>query len=311
MALRHDPKVAVLMGTFNGGDFLSEQLNSVSAQTGVQPSLVVSDDGSTDDTLTCVKAFADSSSVPTKIIDGPAQGFSANYMSLLAAMDETAAYVALADQDDVWLPDKLSAAVACLAQAPPDVPALYCGARIIWHWEEDVRKPDRPVVRPVGFANALIENIASGNTIVMNNAAVRLVRQAARQTGPVFAHDWWLYLLISGSGGAVYYDHTPRILYRQHAQNALGDGFRGMSSVVNKVNVLRGVWQGRVQGNLDALDQLRNLLTEDSERLCDLFEAARGAPLVTRVRKIRDLKIYRQGRLSNVMFWGAVVLGRI
>ena len=88
-------------------------------------------------------------------------------------------WIAFADQDDQWLAGKLSRAIAALAAKDPEVPALYCSRT--WITDENLRgrrlSPSRP--KPPGFANALVQNIAGGNTIVLNGAASKLIAAAA------------------------------------------------------------------------------------------------------------------------------------
>ena len=107
-AIARDRAVTVLMPTLNGAAFILEQLQSLATQTLLPTRLVVSDDGSRDATLAKIADFAHVAPFPITILRGPGQGVAANVLSLLASAPPGA--VALCDQDDVWLPEKLARA---------------------------------------------------------------------------------------------------------------------------------------------------------------------------------------------------------
>lgn len=199
------PPVTILLCTATGGArFLPAQLASFLEQSHADWSLWISDDGSTDGSRAIAEAFRDAHAETRdiRLIDGPRQGAAANFMSLLCHPDLPGGLVALSDQDDVWQPDKLERAARRLSAAAPERPALY-GAQSV-HVDEALRPigASRPPRRAPGFANALSQNIVSGHSAAMNGAALSLVRAAGPPAGIVY-HDWWLYQLISGAGGAL------------------------------------------------------------------------------------------------------------
>lgn len=75
--------------------------------------------------------------------------------------------------------------------------------------------------KPPSFANALVQSLAVGNTMVLNKVARDLVVKASDYT-PVVSHDWWCYQIITGAGGIVTYDKKPSLQYRQHDKNIVG-----------------------------------------------------------------------------------------
>ena len=117
--------VAILLGTWNGGPYLLPQLQSFAAQTHANWRLYVSDDGSSDETLAVIARFAATVPQPVEVIAGPRRGFAANFLGLARNPAIQGDYFALSDQDDIWHPDKLERAVAWMATAPDDEPALY------------------------------------------------------------------------------------------------------------------------------------------------------------------------------------------
>ncbi len=303
--------VTLLMGLRNGAAHLPDQLQSIAAQTHSDWHLRCSDDGSDDGTSALVDGFARDHPRKVELVAGPGQGFAENFMSLIRALPDPAGPVAFADQDDIWLPGKLARALVMLEPAG-DVATLYCGRRTLWYPEPDRRVATPRLVRPFTFRNALVENVAPGNTIMLNAAAARLACEAALRTESVFAHDWWLYLLITGAGGQVIFDNRdPLILYRQHSGSVIGGGQGVSGQIRRKVLVLRGALAERMISNLAAINAVRDLLTPENRVLLDRFAAARKAPLFDRLAGLRQVAPYRQTALSSVGFWGAASLGYI
>lgn len=307
----NDP-ITLLMGVYNGADMLAAQLHSFADQSDPNWRLICSDDGSRDGSGDVIARFG--ADVPQEVrqIAGPGRGFAANYMSLIAGLEPDCGPVGFADQDDVWLPEKLARARSALAACPPQRPALYCARRYLWQEETDHRTATPPARQAPSFRNALIENIAPGNTVVLNAAAARLARQVAGRTGDVFAHDWWLYLLITGVGGQVIFDAgPPYLLYRQHRTNAIGGGAGLRAQLGRKFKVLRGAFADRVEGNLAAMRAVEDLLTPENAQSLHQFETARRARLPARLSGLRQVGPYRQTWLGSFGFWGAALFGRV
>ena len=255
------PHVAVLMGVLNGAPYLKDQLKSIAAQVDVKVTLTCSDDGSNDQSQEVIASFAKQNALPIHQSCGPGTGFSDNYMGLVRALPSNPGYVSFADQDDIWAPNKLARGFNALRNSG-ETPTLYCARRWIWYPKTKRQIASASHALPFNFQNALIENIAAGNTIVLNPAAARLARHSAQRTGPVFAHDWWLYLLITGVGGRIIFDNgSPCMHYRQHANNAIGER-RGLAyHTRRKLSVLRGVFADRLDHNIAAMNSLRDILT--------------------------------------------------
>jgi glycosyltransferase involved in cell wall biosynthesis len=216
--------VAILLSTYNGENFLPDQLHSFLAQTHHDWTLHWRDDGSTDGTMRAVDQFATGLAAGRchfQQVGGHRQ-VAHSFLNLLRAARQTGAvYFAFSDQDDVWLPDKLARGIAALDSVPPGHPALYCAHRIVvdsalWRTAEPA-----PLRRPPGFPAALTQNIAPGCTTMLNRAAADLVLASAPQQ--TVWHDWWCYIMVAAAGGQVLVDSMATVLYRQHANNHVGE----------------------------------------------------------------------------------------
>jgi glycosyltransferase involved in cell wall biosynthesis len=306
-----ESRVAIVMGLHDAGPSLSAQLESFLDQNWRRWDLYVGDDGGTARDLAELEAFRERAGQlghEVCVSPGPRQGFACNYMTMLRQLSPETSFAALSDQDDIWLPSKLERAVRALEGFTG--PGLYCGARVIWSPDSDLRPTSRPLGRAPSFRNALVENIACGNTIVLNAAALDLIRRSPPEADAVPFHDWWIYLLISGAGGQVIHDPAPQILYRQHSGNALGAGEAAHNWMRARTEMIAGVYRARIECNLAALVAARGLLSPDHQRLLDCFIAARIAPWPLRLRQLAKLGLYRQDPLSQLGLWGAFALAR-
>ena len=181
--------ICILMGTYNGQRFLAEQLQSIENQTHKNWRIILSDDGSTDDTLTIAKEFQDKWGCDRlEIRQGPKQGFCKNFLSLACDRNIKADFYAFSDQDDVWMVDKLSKAIAYFnVENNLAAPILYCGRVQL---ADEHLKPlgfSPLFAMPRSFRNALVQSIAGGNTMVFNQSVKDLLEKSGLHH--VVSHD--------------------------------------------------------------------------------------------------------------------------
>lgn len=308
------PHVTIVMAICRGQDYLGEQLRSLSAQTLAPARVLASDDAPGDGTGAVFTAHgaADASGCLWELTDGPGRGLTANFLHLLSQVrPEGTGYIALSDQDDIWLPGKLEAAVGLLA--PHGARPALAGSRS-WEWfpgEGGRRQLSRAVPEPYDFSHALAQNYAGGNTMVLNRAALALVQRALPGLPEPAVHDWWIYQLVAGAGGAVMLDPEPRLLYRQHGGNQIGAN-ASLGSKLNRFRAMLGGtyrhWMGR---NIAALQSCRHLLTPAARRLLEQVADGRDGPLAARLALLRETGLHRKGRLNQTSLWLAAALGKL
>ncbi len=296
------PKVAILMCTYFGQRFLADQLDSFAAQSHSNWVLWVSDDGSKDDTQVILNQYMEKwGAERLSLQPGPAQGFVTNFLSLVCKAEVEADYYAYSDQDDIWEADKLQRSIEWLRTVPRGTPAIYCSrTRLVDCAGKEIGLS--PYFRkPPSFANALMQNIGGGNTMVFNNAARELLRLAGSDVD-VITHDWWSYLVVMGCGGRVFYDPIPTVSYRQHGGNLVGSNV-DFGARCARIKML---WKGRFKELNDqhivALERLKPHMTDDSRATLAEFSSARGRSLVPRAIGFKRSGIYRQ------TLWGDIGL---
>lgn len=300
------------MGVYNGGAFLEPQLESFAAQTHRNWRLIASDDGSSDDSWTVLDRFAARCGPgQVAVVKGPCKGFAQNYLSLLRGLPDAPGWIAFSDQDDVWLEHKLETGLRAL-EALGDAPAIHCGRRWVTATDLSGRRLSPDFRKAPGFRNALVQNIASGNTILANPAAAALLVQAARRTRTVIAHDWWAYQLVTGCGGTVLHDRAPLILYRQHVENVIGANDGAMARFRRIGMMLKGVFRDWNTVNLEALQAAEALLTPEARGLAEEMRRLRQNPsALARVRGVWRLGLYRQTLPGHAALYLAALLGKI
>lgn len=208
--------VNVLMSTYNGERFIKEQIETILAQRGVDVKLTVRDDGSTDGTHAILDGYGETIDWHAGKNLGPAQSF----MALLREAEE-ADFYAFADQDDYWMPGKLSTATNMMCD-DKDVPALYFSRTQLT--DADLRPTDIVETNPLlTFGESLVYEFIPGCTMVMN----KTMREIATRYTPEYIpmHDVWIYGVAQAIGAKIYFDKTPHILYRQHGNNTIGQGY--------------------------------------------------------------------------------------
>lgn len=305
------PKVAILLCTYHGQHYLAEQLDSFAAQTHSNWEVWASDDGSEDGTHAILEAYQQKwPEGRLSIHFGPAEGFAANFLSLTCKASVEADYYAYSDQDDIWEVDKLERAVGWLKSVPSHIPALYCTrTRLV-----DVNNQEiglSPLfTKPPSFTNALMQNIGGGNTMVFNNATRSLLREAGDNL-PVITHDWWVYMVVTGCGGRVFYDSEPTLRYRQHGGNLVGMNASWPARFKRIRMLMQGQFRDWNGGNIAALRSLSHCLTPENQEILERFARAREMSLVPRLIHLKRSGIYRQTLFGNLGLIAAAVFRKI
>lgn len=304
------PHVAILLTTYNGSKFLTEQLQSIIQQTHTRWTLYVSDDGSSDDTLKIIESYqATLGCERIRLLHGPRRGFAQNFLSLIRNPQVRGDYFAFSDQDDVWFPDKLERSLAQLSQAE-NGPALYCSRTRLIDDAGSFIGYSPIFSRAPSFKNALVQSLAGANTMMLNRPARELLTMVPR-TASVVSHDWLAYLLVSGCGGQVCFDAEPTLDYRQHTGNLMGANSSWRGRLMRLRMMFSGTFREWNQKNIVALRNCTDLLDERSRAALNLFERARNENVLRRFYFLIKAGVYRQTRLGTVGLIIAASIGKI
>lgn len=222
--------IHILMSTYNGEQYLPEQLESIIAQTYTDWHLYVRDDGSSDNTRRIVERYAEADKRITLLPDdGKNMRAMKSFIYLLSNYGD-ADYVAFADQDDVWLPEKLE---ICLNVIKSKENLYGQKTPIVVHTDLFVVDSNLNQISPSfwKYSNIrtdlidthlqymAISNSVTGCAMLFNKAATINSLPFPDQA---YMHDAWISLKTYVQGGYVIPIPEPTIMYRQHHTNVLG-----------------------------------------------------------------------------------------
>ena len=243
------PGISVVMCTFNGEQFLAPQLESILAQTLLPEEIIVSDDGSTDRTLEMVREFS-AASVAAKTIRwvitsrkeplGPAK----NFEQALARASR--GLIALADQDDVWIPEKLQFLAHRLGREP-SAALVHSDARLT----DAQGIQGTTLMKTLGATRAELRNLENGKGLaallrrnLVTGATVMMRRELLEKASPfptAWMHDEWLGL-VAALQGALVFESGALVEYRQHGNNAIGASQTTFSDARSRLKEDRGTF---------------------------------------------------------------------
>ena len=218
-------RVDIVAALFNGSAYLRDLLASLSAQTHDEWRLWLRDDGSQDGTAELARAAAAADPRIALLDGGGRLGAAASFGWLMDHLPVEPSYVMCADQDDVWLPTKIERTLAAMRAAEREAPgpvlvhtdlivvdqALHVIATSFWrHSGVD---PE-----PVSLRRLLVENVATGATVMLNRPLWELVRALPPEA---VYHDWW-FACVAAAFGRIVAVREATVLYRQHDHNVVG-----------------------------------------------------------------------------------------
>lgn len=304
-------RTAVLLCSYNGSQYIRQQIDSIINQTETEWTVFVSDDGSTDGTLDILKYYQEKLGRERfVIIDGPGKGFAWNFISLLEKCGDAFDYYAFSDQDDEWMPDKLSRSISILSGYKHNVPSVYCGRTSLVD-ENGHHLGESPLFsKPPSFKNALIQSIAGGNTMILNRAGRNIINKTPIDVR-IISHDWWIYIVITAIGGNIFYDPKPSINYRQHTNNIVGSNLGWLARFKRISGLMDGHFKMWIDSNIYALNKADVNITPENRFILESFNEARNSNLFKRLYVFRKLGMYRQTLLGTLGLYVAIVLKKL
>ena len=213
-------KVNILLSTFNGIQFLREQLDSLLCQDYPNITIYIRDDGSTDSTVALLMWYQEEHNYISVVV-GENLGYIRSFYELVRSChgNEDELY-AFCDQDDVWNPQKISRAVEKIGKSPVPTMTFYCSRMTLVDENLQVIGAS-PNPCQIDFGSAIM-GFTYGCAVVMGDGVKQLFLQASPDD--MLAHDWWACLIATAFGHVVY-DVEPQVNYRQHNSNTSG-GYR-------------------------------------------------------------------------------------
>jgi glycosyltransferase involved in cell wall biosynthesis len=307
-SFKNSPPIAILMCTYNGEQFLEEQLDSIENQDFKRWTLYVNDDGSKDKTLDILKAYQKKWGVKKlHIRKGPQKGFCQNFLQIICDKKINADLYFLCDQDDVWMPKKISHTIKKMSKLDASKPNLYCArTTYVSSNAKKILGQSDLFLKPPSFKNAIVQSIGGGNTMAFNNPLRTKAQKYPERD--VVSHDWWLYILNELKGGKTLYDKESTILYRQHSRSLIGANTGFLAKLKRLRMLLGGTYRRYNTMHLEAFNKLSIETVKANIDLIDQFLIMRDKSMKVRWQMIGKLGIYRQtwdGHLA--LYLGAIL----
>lgn len=289
------------MSTYNGEKFIGQQLDSLLQQDYPNIDILVRDDGSKDSTVAILDEYGKQHQ-NIKVLKEQNKGVIASFFDLLRQASDTAEYFAFCDQDDFWKPTKISRAVELMEQENTQIPLMYFSRLDIVDENLQLLKQSQIPPKGVEFKNALIQNIATGCTIVFNKKMLNLFKSNIPDVKKITMHDSWFYLL-GTAFGKVIYDEQSHLLYRQHSSNTLGMANNKFKSMMIRYKNFKK--KGHEKSYTVQTEEFSHLfqdqLSHEQKRLVDDFLYKRQS-FFGRIDYAINTPIFRQNKRDTIIF---------
>lgn len=210
-------KVSICMAVYNGEEFIKEQLDSILLQLGENDEVIISDDGSIDQTLAIIDAYQD-----TRISTHHSgkRSIIKNFENSLKRA--TGDVIFLADQDDIWYPNKIATTLSYINEYD----LVFSNASVFNKNTEQ----SYLLYNKKGSRTGLLRNFVKNNYIGATMAFKRRVLDKALPFPPhIYMHDVWL-AMVAEVKGKTFFIEQPLIYYRRHGNNASETGEKSSNS---------------------------------------------------------------------------------
>lgn len=301
-------KVNILMSTYNGQQFLAEQIRSIQDQSYTDWTLFIRDDGSSDNTKEILKDFERQDS-RIHLIDSDKSdnlGVIKSFHKLVN--HDRADYYFFSDQDDVWLPNKLELSLKEAQNYLADLPLMvYMDLKVV---NQDLEIMTESMVKSQShhanteLVQELTENTVTGGVAMINHALAEMWQE----TDDILMHDWYLALLASAFGNLVFIDQ-PGELYRQHSDNVLGA--RTLSKRFKKwirPHILFAVYWDLIKNSQKQASHLLQMpLSQSNRELIEAFVTIMDKPMLERFRILRKYGLKKNKAFHTLVFTTLIV----
>jgi glycosyltransferase involved in cell wall biosynthesis len=304
------PEIDVLMATWNGAQYIRQQLDSLFCQTLQDFRLIVRDDGSSDSTLQILEQYRSRYSDRVIVRKNLSRQGACRTFSLLAE-ESAAPYIAFCDQDDIWREDKLelgyTAAKHVEAEHGVHTPVLVFSDLELIGDDSKRLAPSMWKMRHVNprratLGSMLVQNLVSGCTVLANRS---LLVSGIPIPAEAQMHDFWLGL-VAAAFGILHPLHETTVLYRQHNDNAIGAGAgwritEVLKRLMGDPAFHDGIEASRRQSRIFA-NRYSSLLSERQKEILQAWSKSHELPALVRHWTLYRNGLRRTSLLNNLGF---------
>ncbi|MCP1309720.1 glycosyltransferase family 2 protein [Paenibacillus tyrfis] len=306
-------KIAILLSTYNGSAFLETFFQSLLNQTYQNFTLFIRDDGSSDDTKLFIKKYSEQYDNIFVINQfkgnfGPAASFSLLLEYVLAL--ESFNYFMFADQDDIWIPNKIQLTLEEMQKLEGQHPGkpvlvytdLYVADKDLNVISQSYWKYQKINPRRTKLNQLLLQNVVTGCTVMVNEQLARLSVPISSMS---IMHDWWLGIA-ANAFGVISYVNTPTVMYRQHGQNSIGAQKYGLLFILNRAFSSFSL-EKHIKQATAFYQTFFEVLTEKQKEIMSAFLELANAGFLKRTYIIFKYGFFKHGIVRNI---GLILLVR-
>ncbi len=306
--------IAILLAVYNGGKYLSEQIDSLLNQTVDDIKIIIRNDGSADNSANIIKNYAEKYPNKIQLVDGnPTGSASKNFAELLTVCDDNFDYIMFCDQDDVWMPQKVEKTLHAMKSEEADrsdIPVLV-------HTDLKVVDSNLNVVcdsffsfqkliqNDITLPKLLVQNYVTGCTVMINRA---LKQKCGKIPIDCIMHDWWLALVAVLFGKLVCLK-KPTMFYRQHENNQVGaKASYGINYIKRKLATLDTVRKNYNATYIQAKSLLNCYQDDLDNRQKELLQKYCEMPKMSKLKKIKSIQKYGFKKGTKLRVIGQYIL---
>ncbi|MGL5648732.1 MAG: glycosyltransferase family 2 protein [Clostridium sp.] len=302
MELKKNPKVEILMATYNGENYIEEQIESLFNQTYTNWNLLIRDDGSKDRTIEIVKKLEKQYPSKIKLLRDNKGGLRAkdNFLELLRNSKEN--YIMFCDQDDIWLPNKIELTLNKMLEIEDGPTLIHTDLKVVdkslniianSFWKFQNLNPNRKT-----YNYLIVQNNITGCTMMLNRKLVNLSK-GDFPNGTM--HDWIISIIASISGKIAYVSEQT-VLYRQHPFNQIGATKISISYIKLKIKNLKEDSIRQISQVKDIIDSLENIEVKNRDEI-EEFITIKTKNIWLQKKWIFRKKFLKNGILKKIIHW--------
>ena len=216
-------RVLVLMSTYNGAELIIRQVDSIMNQTGVDITVYIRDDGSSEKTVKVLHGIKEKYQDKVKICYGNNIGWKRSFIELLYTAEKGFDYYAFSDQDDIWFKEKVIKCIRIMEADRKRCPKLtHCNALSVDEKLNKRKEQEKKIPVPTNFKSAIATEYFQGCSMIWNDKAMTCIREY-KPLNLQLAHDYWVGL-ICYFFGKIYFVNTPLFYHIRYESNSSADG---------------------------------------------------------------------------------------
>lgn len=300
-------KVLVLMSTYNGEEYIAQQIESIIGQVGIERvDILIRDDGSTDSTYEILELYEKKYPNNIRIIQGDNIGYNNSFFELIRRADGYD-YYSFSDQDDVWLLDKLFSACKCLESRDKEKVLLYaCPSYLV---EDDLKPYGTTRMKKKNFTlyNTIIQNICPGHNQVFNNKLLNILKKDI-DVKKLYVYDSWV-TNIAMLYGEICFEDQPHTYYRQHRGNQLGSGKSMLGQLLTSMKRVKTGDGNKYRKQIQYFTYLNSVELKKQGKFDELERFLNANTFIKKCLYLPTSKLYRQRLVETIVFKMAVLLG--